>query len=90
MTSAEQATSPVDRWSSPGHDRDCARAIHAQARHRFHPIDDVQVEHLLRIGYTAGRRAAMEDVAAALDAEPQVAPKGFITAVQRRRRRWFR
>lgn len=88
MTSAEQATSPVDRWSSPGHDRDCARAIYAQATHRLHPLDEIQVEHLLRIGYAAGWQAALDVASAALQAEPS----GFITTIapSRRRRWWWR
>ncbi len=41
-------------WTSRGQDRDTARAMLAQAR-LGHPIDDIQMQHLLHIGYRAGR-----------------------------------
>lgn len=47
--------SQVDRLSTPGHDRDVARAIANQARLRHSPITDVQVQHLLLIGYQRGQ-----------------------------------
>lgn len=39
----------------PGHDLDCARAIYNQARIKSSPLDEIQVKHLLQIGYRAGR-----------------------------------
>lgn len=45
-------------YAIEGHDRDVTHAILAQARHRADPIDDVQVRHLLAIGYRAGRAAS--------------------------------
>jgi len=38
----------------PGHDRNVAVAILSQARLGRNPIDDIQVRHLLAIGYRAG------------------------------------
>lgn len=46
-----------DRYSIPGHDRDCARAMWSQARIGRDPLSQVQVEHLLRIAWTAGATA---------------------------------
>lgn len=45
---------PVDDFSLPGHDRDCARAIRNEARLGGR-LDTIQVEHLLQIGWRAGR-----------------------------------
>jgi hypothetical protein len=57
-------TDDLDYFTTPGHDRDIAHAILAQSRNRnCSPIDDIQVRHLLRIGYTAGRAVTVEDVA---------------------------
>jgi hypothetical protein len=56
-------TDDVDYFTTPGHDRDVAHAILAQSRHRTDPIDDIQVRHLLQIGYTAGRAVTAEDAA---------------------------
>lgn len=53
---ADQQTFP-DRYSVPGHDRDCARAMWSQAGHGSSPLSQVQVEHLLRIAWTAGAHA---------------------------------
>lgn len=53
----------LDYYTTPGHDREIAHAILAQARHRNDPIDDIQVRHLLCIGYTAGRAYTHEDAA---------------------------
>lgn len=44
----------IDRHSLPGHSREVARAIHSQARNRLSPISDIQVRHLLAIGFAAG------------------------------------
>jgi hypothetical protein len=41
----------------PGHDRDVAEAVLSQSRLKSNPISDVQVEHLLTIGYGAGIHA---------------------------------
>lgn len=49
----------LERYSLPGHDRDCARALLSQARHGS-PLSPVQVEHLLNIGWTAGATAEHE------------------------------
>jgi hypothetical protein len=62
--------------------------MYAQARHRSDPIDEVQVEHLLQIGYRAGWKAAMDIAEAALAADSQVEPTGFITTVAPSKRRW--
>jgi hypothetical protein len=53
--------SSVEFFSLPGHDRECAAAILNQARGRRTPLDDIQVEHLLRIGFTAGKAAARRE-----------------------------
>ena len=45
-----------DRYSTPGHDRDCLRAMWAQAAHG-RILTQAQVEHLLRIAWTAGATA---------------------------------
>jgi hypothetical protein len=82
--------SNVDLFSAEGHDRDCARAMWNQARlnegHRSiascHSLSTIQVEHLLRIGYTRGRQAERERITAILaefDAQAGTAP----------RRRWW-
>jgi hypothetical protein len=44
----------VELFSLPGHDRDCAKAMLSQARLRTRPLDDLQVAHLISIGYRAG------------------------------------
>ena len=53
----DERRNAVILYSQPGHDRDCALAMLNQARvsRLSDPIDDIQVEHLLSIGYTAGR-----------------------------------
>jgi hypothetical protein len=56
-------TDEIDYYTTPGRDREIAYAILSQARHRNDPIDDIQVRHLLRIGYTAGRAYTHEDAA---------------------------
>jgi hypothetical protein len=58
-------TDDVAYFTTPGYDREIAHAILAQSRHRnaSGPISDVQVRHLLRIGYTAGRAVTVEDAA---------------------------
>lgn len=56
-------TDDLDYYTTPGHDRDVAYAILAQARNPSEPIDDIRVRHLLRIGYTAGRAYTHEDAA---------------------------
>lgn len=48
-----------DRYSRPGHDRDCAQAMWSQARHG-RPLSLVQVKHLMRIAWTAGATAEHE------------------------------
>jgi hypothetical protein len=66
----------VELNSLPGRDRDGAMAMLAQSRHRnSRPLDDIQVAHLLVIGYRAGvaagevrgRTAAAADLADQLD-----------------------
>ena len=48
------------KWMTlPGHDRDLARAIMSQSHHQPSRIDDIQVIHLLAIGYRAGHAAAV-------------------------------
>jgi hypothetical protein len=49
----------VELFSLPGHDRDCARAMLSQARLRGCPLDDLQVAHLISIGYSAGVAAGV-------------------------------
>lgn len=48
-----------DRYSVPGHDRDCLRAMWSQVR-GGRPLDRVQVEHLLQIVWRAGATAEHE------------------------------
>lgn len=50
------ADETLERHSRPGHDRDCLRAMWSQARHG-RPLDQVQVDHLLRIAWKAGATA---------------------------------
>jgi hypothetical protein len=47
----------IDRYSVPGHDRDCLRAMWSQAGRGESPLTRVQVEHLLNIAWTAGAHA---------------------------------
>lgn len=54
------ATPAHDRYSLPGHDRDCARAMWSQARIGKDPLSTVQVEHLLNIAWRAGATAEHE------------------------------
>jgi hypothetical protein len=55
-------TDDLDYFTTPGHDRDIAYAIYAQSRNRkCSPINDVQIRHLLRIGYMAGRAVTAAD-----------------------------
>jgi hypothetical protein len=58
---AARSDKDVDLFSTPGPDRDNAQTMYAQARNGLNPLDAVQVLHLLRIGYTAGRRATESD-----------------------------
>jgi hypothetical protein len=44
----------VEMFSRPGHDRECAVAMLSEARLRTSRLDDIQVAHLLVIGYRAG------------------------------------
>jgi hypothetical protein len=53
-------TDDIDRYALEGHDRDCAHAMMSQVRLRTDPIDDIQVRHLLAIGYRAGIAEAAE------------------------------
>lgn len=46
----------IEKFTQPGHDRDCAAAMLSQARLRG-DISETQVLHLLRIGWTAGATA---------------------------------
>jgi hypothetical protein len=57
-------TDDLDYYTTPGRDRDVAHAILAQARHRnaTGPISDIQVRHLLAIGYRAGRAVAQDEI----------------------------
>lgn len=48
----------IATFSLTGHDRDVALAIWNQARMRRHRLDEIQVEHLMAIGYRAGFAAA--------------------------------
>ncbi len=52
----DERRSTVELYSQPGHDRECALAMLNQARLGRDPngISDIQVEHLLAIGYRAG------------------------------------
>lgn len=49
----------LDLLTTPGHDRDVAYAVLSQSRLCTSPIDDIQVRHLLAIGYRAGRAASI-------------------------------
>lgn len=46
----------VDRYSRPGHDRDCLTAMRSQVQ-LGRPLDRVQVDHLLDIAWRAGATA---------------------------------
>lgn len=51
-------------FTIPGHDRECANAMLSQSRlQHASRIDDIQVRHLLQIGYRAGRQVTEEDQA---------------------------
>jgi hypothetical protein len=54
--------SPIELYSLPGHDRDCAAAILNQARVGNHPLSDIQVVHLLAIGSRAGRAVSRPSI----------------------------
>lgn len=62
MTETRRVDQCPDRYSVPGHDRDCLRAMWAQAGHRVNPLSQVQVKHLLMIGWTAGATAEHEAI----------------------------
>ena len=70
--------------SLPGHDREVALAVHNQARLRRSPIDDVQVEHLLAIGWRAGRVQARGEARAERDRLAEVVDKARAFAVAAR------
>lgn len=53
-----EGTCPV-RYSVPGHDRDCLRAMWAQVQ-GGRALDRIQVAHLLEIAWTAGATAEHE------------------------------
>lgn len=53
-------TQPPERYSLPGHDRDCLQAMWSQARIRSNPLSPTQVEHLLDIAWRAGATAEHE------------------------------
>lgn len=76
----------VEQFSAPGLDRENARAIWAQASHRAHPLSTVQVEHLLQIGYSHGRRTMLQEVneALAADRAAEARPRGWRRLVFRR------
>lgn len=46
----------IIQQSEPGHDRDCALAMLSQARHRT-LLDEVQVQHLIAIGWRSGHKS---------------------------------
>lgn len=50
----------LERYSRPGHDRDCLRAMWSQAGQAVSPLSQVQVKHLLMIGWSAGATAEHE------------------------------
>lgn len=47
----------LGRYSVAGHDRDCLRAMWSQSALADRPLSLTQVEHLLRIAWTAGAHA---------------------------------
>lgn len=54
----------IERYSAPGHDRACLRAMWSQAGDRSSPLSRIQVDHLLSIAWRAGATAehdAMHD-----------------------------
>lgn len=56
------SASEVDYYTTEGHDREVAHAILSQSRlPHASRIDDIQVQHLLRIGYRAGRQVTEPD-----------------------------
>lgn len=54
-------TADLSLYTLEGHDRDGAAAMLSQARLKTNPIDDIQVQHLLHIGYRAGRAVTEAD-----------------------------
>ena len=46
----------IDRYSVPGHDRDCLRAMWSQTR-LGRPLSQTQVDHVLSIAWRAGATA---------------------------------
>lgn len=67
-----------DRYSVPGHDRNCLRAMWSQAGHGINPLTQVQVRHLLMIAWLAGATAEHEAVHEGVtDVGEPVAPKQF-------------
>jgi hypothetical protein len=59
----DQKRSEAEALSLTGHDRDCALAMLSQARLHTSPLDEIQMIHLLSIGFRAGQRAGRDDVA---------------------------
>jgi hypothetical protein len=54
-------TDEVAFYAVEGHDREGAAAMLSQSRLGYNPIDDIQVLHLLNIGYRAGRQVTEAD-----------------------------
>jgi hypothetical protein len=59
----DQKRDEAEALSLAGHDRDCAQVMLSQARLHTSPLDEIQVVHLLSIGFRAGKRAGREDAA---------------------------
>lgn len=59
-----EAVREIEPFTLEGHDRDCAKAMLSQSilTGRVSPLSEVQVKHLLWIGYSAGREAAVADL----------------------------
>jgi hypothetical protein len=47
----------AELFSLPGHDRDVLIAMISQVRLGHNPLDVIQVEHILAIGYRAGQES---------------------------------
>jgi hypothetical protein len=79
----------VELFSLPGHDRECAVAMLSQARLRTRPLDDLQVAHLISIGYSAGVAAGEVRGRTAAAANDAPVPADAVTAAARDIAAWY-
>ena len=70
---SDKTASCPDRYSRPGHDRDCARAMWSQVQ-LGRTLRSEQLEHALRIAWTAGVTAEHEAIHEGVteDCRPQI------------------